>query len=397
MIFLPGVCLAENQSAEISNGDVKIGVLTDMSGVYKNVAGPGVKIAAEMAIEDFGGTVLGKPIKLISADHQNKPDVGSSIARRWIDSDKVDMIAGLADSAVALAVQKLASEKDVITMAAGAGSSDLTEKGCTRFGIHYVFDTYSLTVGTAKAIYNGGGHSWFFITADYAFGHSLQDNATKVIEKLGGKVVGSADAPLGTTDFMSYIIQAKNSGADVIALANAGGDTVNAIKQAHELRITDDGQKLAGLMVFLTTTKALGLEIAQGLEYNTGFYWNRTPESHKWSERFFKRHGAMPTMAQAGVYSATLTYLKAVKKAHTDEASAVRKVLGEMKIHDMFTDNGYIRPNGRMVHDMYLVRVKSPSQSSGPWDLAEVIKTIPGDEAFIPLDKSTCPLLHKKS
>ncbi|HLQ86234.1 MAG TPA: ABC transporter substrate-binding protein [Salinisphaeraceae bacterium] len=378
----------------VSDGYVKIGVLSDMSGVYKALEGPGAVVAAQMAIDDFGGTVLDQPIKLISADHQEKADRASSITRKWIDQENVDMITALDNSSVGLAVQGLASGKGVITINTGAGTTELTEGQCSKYGIHYVYDTYSLPVGTATAIVNNGGKSWFFITADYAFGHSLQENTGMVVKDLGGEVLGSVDHPLSTTDFASYLLQAQSSGADVVALANAGQDTVNAIKQAHAFNITAN-QKLAGMLVFLTDVKALGLETAQGLQFTTAFYWDRTDEAREWSQRFFDEHGAMPTMVQAGVYSATLNYLKAVENAGTDDADAVRAALGELTISDMFVENGKILPNGLMLHDMYLVEVKTPEESEGDWDLLKVVTRIPADEAFIPLSESNCPLLQE--
>lgn len=384
-----------NAAQDLSNGDVKIGVLSDMSGVYKALEGPGAVTAARMAIDDFGGSVLGKKIKLISADHQEKPDVASSISRKWIDQEHVDMLVGMDNSAVGLAVQGLASDKHTITINTGAGSTALTEDQCSKYGIHYVYDTHALPVGTATAIVKNGGKSWFFITADYAFGHSLRDNTSEIVKALGGSVVGDVEAPLGTSDFSSYLLQASSSGADVIGLANAGGDTVNAVKQAHSFGIVSRGQKLAGMLVFLTDIKALGLKTAQGLEFTTAFYWDRDEASRQWSKRFFKQHGAMPTMVQAGVYSATTHYLEAVKAAGTDNSDAVRKELGKMTLNDFFVKDGHIEPNGLMAHDMYLVKVKSPEQSQSDWDLLKVVSTIPAKKAYIPISESSCPLLKK--
>jgi len=394
-MVLSGFVSAENASPETSGDSVTIGVLTDMSGVYKAVTGPGSVLAAKMAISDFGGTVLGKPIKLVSADHQNKADVGSTIARQWVDQKGVNLITGLGNSAVGLAVQRLASQKDTITINVGAGTSALTGGQCSRYGIHYAFDTYALPAGTAAAIVKNGGDTWFFVTADYELGQSFQKNTTAIVEKLGGKVVGSVRVPLGTTDFASYLIQAKASGAKVVALANAGEDFVNSVKQANAFGIVQSGQQLAGLIVFINDIKAIGLKTAQGLQFTTAFYWDRTDASRKWSKRFFEKHGAMPSMDQAGVYSAVMTYLKAVKKAGTDQADAVRKVLGETTINDMFVEGGKILPNGLMLHDMFLAKVKTPAESKGPWDLVKVISTIPGKDAFIPLAQSGCPLLGK--
>ncbi|MBC7185126.1 MAG: ABC transporter substrate-binding protein, partial [Marinobacter sp.] len=288
-------------SAELTDGKLKIGVLSDMSGVYKALEGPGAVVAAKMAIEDFGGSVLGQPVEVISADHQNKPDIGASTAREWIDAKEVDMITALDNSSVALSVQGLANDKKVITMNTGAGTTALTEEQCTPYGIHYVYDTHALPVGTATAMVKNGGKSWFFITADYAFGHSLRDNTGAVVKSLGGEVVGNVNAPLSTNDFSSYLLQAQSSGADVIGLANAGQDTVNAIKQANQFRIVQSGQKLAGMLVFITDVHSMGLDIAQGLQFTTAFVWNQNDETRAWSERFYERHGAMPTMVHAGV------------------------------------------------------------------------------------------------
>lgn len=383
---------ADSNRKDISDDYVKIGVLDDMSGVYKDPEGPGGVIAAQMAIDDFGGSVLGKPIKLISADHQEKPDVASSVARKWIDKEGVDMITGMVNSAVALAVQKLASDKHTITINTGAGTTALTENQCTKYGIHYVYDTHTQPAGTATAIVKNGGETWFFITANYEFGHSLQKNTSEVVKELGGEVLGSVNHPIGTNDFASYLIQAKASGADVIALANAGNDTVNAIKQAHEFNIIAD-QQLAGMIVFITDVKAVGQETAQGLQFTNAWYWNQTNETKAWSQRFYEKHGAMPTSLQAGVYSAVLTYLKAVKEAGSDDADSTRKALDNILIDDIFVENGKILPNGLMFHDMYLLKVKSPEQSDGPWDLLKVVSTIPAKDAFIPLSDSACPLL----
>ncbi|ERJ20018.1 ABC transporter substrate binding protein Branched chain amino acid [Salinisphaera shabanensis E1L3A] len=379
----------------LSNGSVKIGVLSDMSGVYKAIEGPGAVIAAQMAIDDFGGQVLGEDIELVSADHQLKADVASSIARRWIDRDHVDMLVGMDNSAVGLAVQGLASAKKTIAINTGAGTVELTESQCSSYGIHYVYDTYALPVGTATAMVQNGGKKWFFITADYAFGHSLQDNTARVVKELGGEVVGSVNAPLSTNDFSSYLLQASSSGADVIGLANAGGDTVNSIKQANEFGIVARGQKMAGMLVFLTDVKALGLDTAKGLQFTTAFYWDRNDESREWSQRFFDKHGAMPTMVQAGVYSATMHYLEAIKAAGTDDADAVRAELGQMELNDFFVKNGKIEANGLMSHDMYLAKVKTPDQSKSDWDLLDIVSTIPAEKAYIPVAESSCSLVKQ--
>ncbi len=394
MTLAGGAAAAQDQDQDLSHGNVKVGILTDMSGPYKAAGGPGAVVATRMAIEDFG-TMFGQPIDLILADHQLKPDVASATARRWIDREEVDMITGLSMSAVGLAVQDVASGKKTITMNTGSGTTQLIREQCTKYNIQYAYNTYALPVGTATAIVKNGGKRWFFITADYAFGHSLEDNTTMVVDALGGEVVGGVEAPLSTTDFSSYLIQASASGAQVIALANAGGDFVNAVKQANAFGIVERGQQLAGMLVFLTNIKALGPDTAQGLQFTVPWYWSQDEESRAWSRRFFERHGAMPTFIQASVYSAVLTYLTAVERAGTDDGDAVREVLGEMTINDMFVDEGYIQPTGLMKHDMYLVQAKSPEESESEWDLLKVVSTIPANQAFLPLSENPCPLLDE--
>jgi len=396
VIFSLGLASAASaQDGAISDDHVKIGVLGDMSGVYSDVAGPGMSVAAQMAITDFGGTVLGKPIELVSANHQNKPDIGSAIARRWIDRDGVDMITGLENSAVGLAVQGLGTGKKIITINTGAGSTAFTEDACSEYGIHYTYDVYATGAATATAIVKEGGKKWFFITADYAFGHSVRDNTSAVVEDLGGTVVGGVNAPLSTNDFSSYLLQASNSGADVIGLANAGSDAINAIKQANEFGIVQRGQKLAGLLIYIADVKSLGLDTAQGLQFTTAFYWDRNDATREWSQRFHDKHGAMPTMIHAGTYSAVTNYLKAIKTAGNDDPDAVREQLGKMTINDFFAQNGKIEANGLMSHDMYLVEVKTPDSSEGEWDLMKIVRTIPAENAFIPLSESACPRLDQ--
>lgn len=378
----------------ISDDVVKIGVLGDMSGVYSTgFSGEGAVAAVKMAVADFGGTVLGKKIEVIAADHQNKADVGSATARQWIDEDKVDMIADLTNSAVALAVQKLASDKKTITIATGAASSDLTGKACTKYGIHYGYDTHALPVGTATAVVKNGGDSWYFITADYAFGHALQDNTSAVITSLGGKVLGSSDVPLASTDFSSYLLQAQASGAKVIGLANAGQDTVNSIKQAHEFGIVAGGQQLAGMLVLISDVKSLGTDVAKGLNFTTAWYWNNDDASRAWKERYMKfSNNAAPTFPHAADYSLTMAYLNAIKAAGTDDADAVRAELGKMKIDDFFAKGGQVRADGLLVHDMYLLQVQDPK--GDPWDVAKVVRTIPGDEAYASLKDGGCSLVN---
>jgi branched-chain amino acid transport system substrate-binding protein len=382
-------------AAGVSDDVVKIGVLTDMSGVYSQIGGKGTLVAVEMAVADFGGKVLGKPIQVISADHQNKADIASTKAREWFDTGKVDMVTGLLNSACALAVQKIGAEKKRITMNTGAGSTDLTNKDCTPYGIHYVYDNYALANVAGSEIVNHGGKSWYFITADYAFGHSLEKNTSNFVQKLGGKILGSVRHPLSSADFSSYLMQAQSSGAKVIGLANAGGDFTNAVKQAREFGIVQKGQTIAGMLVFDSDVKSLGLNVAQGMQFASGFYWDRDKATREWSQRFYKKHKAMPTMDQAGAYSATMNYLKAVKAAGTDDPDAVMAKLKSMNISDFFAVNGKIRADGRMVHDMYLMEVKKPSESKAEWDILKIVKTIPGDKAFMPLSESTCSQVKK--
>lgn len=379
---------------KFSKNEITIGVLTDMSGPYASLTGLGDVAGAQLAIDEFGGKVLGVPIKLISADHRQSPDVSSAKAREWIDQDGVDMITGLGQSALGLAVQALASGKKVITMNTGAGSTDLTGSQCTKYGIHYSWDNHAVAVGTASAVVEAGGKSWFFITADYTFGKSLQEQATKVIDKLGGSVVGGVRAPLGTNDFSSFLLQAQGSKAQVIGLANAGADTLNTIKQANEFGIVKGGQKLAALVMFITDVHSLGLPVVQGLQFTTAYYWDRNDASRSLGERFMKVRKVMPNMDQAGTYSAVRTYLKAVEAAGTDNSDAVREQLGKMEIDDGFS-KGHIRADGLFVHDMYLVEAKKPGESKSEWDLLKINKTIPADVAFLSLKDGGCPLVNK--
>ncbi|GAA5175826.1 ABC transporter substrate-binding protein [Niveibacterium umoris] len=381
--------------AKISDGVVRIGVLTDMSGVYAQVGGKGSVIAAQMAVDEVGGKVLGMPVEIVSADHQNKVDIATATARQWIDTQKVDMITELLNSGVGIAVQKLASEKKRITINTGAGSTALTNKECTPYGIHYAYDVFALAKGVAAEVIKDGGKDWTFITADYAFGQSLEANARAQIEKNGGTVKGSVKHPLNTADFSSYLLQAQATGAHVIALANAGGDFTNAVKQAKEFGVVGGGRSLVGLLIFITDIKALGLDAAQGLKFTEGYYWDYDAQTRKFGEAFMKRAGSMPTMSQAGVYSAVKNYLKAVEKAGTDDADAVRAVLGEMTINDEVIRNGKLRADGRLVHDMYLAQVKEPKASKGAWDLEQILRVIPGEQAYQPLAESTCTLVKK--
>jgi len=392
LTLVMAVCGAS--AAGLSDGVLKVGVMTDMSGAYSDLSGPGSALAAQMAIEDYGGVVLGKKIELTSADHQNKADIAANKAREWFDAEKVDVIADLSTSSTALAVMEIANQKNKVTLISTGGSTKITNDNCIATNVHWTYDTYALAVGTGKAVVANGGDTWFFITADYAFGHSLEGDTADVVTASGGKVLGKVRAPFPNTDFSSFLLQAQASGAKIIGLANAGADTINAIKQAKEFGITEN-QTLAGLLIFITDINSLGLETAQGMNLTTGFYWDRDEESRAWSKRFQARHKSMPTMSQAGVYSSLMHYFKAVDKAGTDEAHAVMAAMKSMPINDMFAKNGYIRDDGRMIHDMYLVQVKKPSESKGPWDYYKVLRTIPGDEAYISPEKSTCKLLKK--
>ncbi|MEE9299824.1 MAG: ABC transporter substrate-binding protein [Alphaproteobacteria bacterium] len=381
-------------SAEISDGRIKIGVLTDMAGVYSDLAGRGSIVAAKMALEDFGPTVAGVPIEIVSSDHQNKPDIAATRARAWYDAEGVDVIVDITGSASALAVHEVARQMNRISIVSGAGVSRVTNEDCSPVGLHWVFDTYALAVGTAKAVLEEGGDSWFLLTVDYAYGHVLEKDVRRVLDENGGTVLGSVRTPFPTTDFSSFLLQAQASGAKIIGLANAGQDTVTSIKQAHEFGITEMGQQLAGLTVFITDAHALGPEIAQGLLLTTGFYWDLDDETRAWSDLFFERTGQMPSMAHAGVYSSTLHYLRAVEAAGTDDAATVIAKMKEMPIDDFFARNGYLRDDGRMVHDMYLARIKTPEESESPWDLYNILRVMPGEEAFRPLSESECPLVQ---
>jgi branched-chain amino acid transport system substrate-binding protein len=387
--------LSSTAHSEISGNAIKIGVMNDQSGLYADLAGQGSVEAAKMAVEDFGGSLDGASIEVLSADHQNKPDIGANIVRQWIDVDGVDAVVDVPTSSVALAVNDITKEKNRVFLVSGAATTQLTGEACSPTTVHWTYDTYALAVGTGRAMVQEGGDTWFFITADYAFGHQLEADTSAVVKEEGGQVLGSVAHPLSSADFSSYLLQAQGSGAKVIGLANAGTDTTNAIKQAHEFGITDAGQQLAALLLFLTDVNALGLDVAKGLVLTTGFYWDMNDETRGWSERFNERVGQMPTMVQAGVYSAVMHYLQAIKAAGTDEAKAVVAKMKETPIHDFFAKNGTIRADGRMVHDMYLAQVKSPDESKRKWDYYKILRTIPGDQAFLPLSQSKCPLVKQ--
>lgn len=386
---------AAAQSGKISDDVVKIGVLTDMSGQFSHESGEGAVTAVKMAVEDFGGKVLGKPIEVVVADHQNKPDIASALARKWFDVEKVDMIANLINSSIALGVSQLAKEKDRIAIVNGSGSSRLTNDACTPNSIHYAYDTYALAKGTGAALLKAGEKSWYFLTADYAFGHALESDTSAIVKALGGEVVGSVRYPPETFDQSSFLLKAQASKAQVVALAGSGTVLVNAVKSAQEFGIRKAGQELAGLLVWITDIKSMGLDLAQGLVLTNAFYWDRDDETRAWSKRFYERMKRMPHMGDAGDYSSTMHYLKAIAAAGTDDAQAVMRKMREIPVNDFFAKNGKIREDGRMVHDMYVYEVKKPSESKGEWDYYKLREVIPGDQAFRPLKDSACPLVKK--
>jgi branched-chain amino acid transport system substrate-binding protein len=380
--------------AQTPSKPVKIGILSDMSSLYADQAGVGSVEAARMAIEDAGGTIGNQPIELVSADHQHKTDVGTSIVRHWFDVDGVDVVVDMPNSAVALAVQQIVKEKNKIALYATAATTELTGKQCSPNGIQWVYDAYSNAAGLAKALVAKGDKSWYFMTVDYALGISLQAEASKAITALGGTVVGSARHPLNNSDFSSFLLQAQASKAEVIAFANAGSDTINSVKQAAEFGLTKDHVIVAPL-VYISDIYSMGLPVAQGLTFVEGFYWDLNDDTRAWSKRFFERRKAMPTMTHAGVYSAVSHYLKAVKAAGTSDSQAVLAKMREMPVDDFFSRGGTIRKDGRMVHDMLLVQVKTPAESKYPWDYYKVLATIPGDQAFRPIGESECPLVKQ--
>jgi branched-chain amino acid transport system substrate-binding protein len=377
--------------AQVSDDVVKIGVLTDMAGVTADITGKGSVIAAELAVKEFGGSVLGKKVEVIFADHQHKADVGTTIARQWMDVDKVDAIVDVPNSAVALAIQSLAREKKRIVMYSGAGTTALTNEQCSPYGFHWTYDTYGVARGTASAVVKAGGTSWFMLAADYAFGHQLQKDATDVVEANGGKVVGSVRHPLNNADFSSFLLRAQASGAKVVGIANAGNDTVNAIKQAGEFGLTEQGQSLAALIFFLQDVHSLGLKATQGTYLTTASYWDLDEPSRAWSKQFMERAGMMPSMIHAGVYGSVLHYLKAIKQAGTDDPDKVAAAMRAMPINDAFTKDAKIRADGRVLREMYLARVKKPADSKGSWDYFEIVRRIAPEESVWPLSESKCP------
>ncbi len=379
--------------AAISDDTVKIGYIADMSGTYRDLAGPNGLAALEMAVADFGGKVKGTKIEVVSAEDRNSPDVASSTVRRWVENENVDLVAGLVASSVSIAVSDILEENGKLGIVSGSAASSITNEHCTPNHIHYVYDTYPLANGTASAVVKEGGKKWFILTADYAFGHALEGDVTRVVEANGGEVIDKIRHPFPTPDFSSFILQAQGSGADVVALANAGADTTNAINTASEFGVTQSGQTLAALLLFLTDVHALGANAAQGIQLTTGWYWDMNADARAWADRFMEKTGVRPTMVHAGIYSSTMQYLKAVEATGSDDAQTVRKQMMATPINDMFASNGRIREDGRMVHDMYLAQVKTPEESTGEWDLYKIVRTIPAEEAFRPLSESKCPLV----
>jgi branched-chain amino acid transport system substrate-binding protein len=392
------VALASPAFAQVKISDdvVRIGVMTDMSGQFSHEAGEGSVTAVKMAVEDFGGTVLGKPIEVIIADHQNRNEVAIAKAKEWYDIGKVDMIANLINSSIALAVTNVAQEKNRIAIVNGSGSSRLTGDSCTPNSIHYAYDTYALAQGTGKALIKEGLNSWYFLTADYAFGHALEGDTANVVKANGGKVAGAIRYPIDTPDHSSFLLQAQASKAKVVAVAGSGTTFINAVKSAKDFGLTDGGkQSIAGLLVWITDIDSMGLNTAQGLVLTNGFYWDRDDETRAFSKRFFERMKRMPHMGDAGDYSSTMHYLNAIKAAGTDDAKTVMAKMREMPVNDFFAKNGRVREDGRFVHDMYVYEVKKPSESKYAWDYYKLRAVIPGDEAYRPLSESKCPLVKK--
>jgi len=382
-------------SAVAQQEAVKIGVLTDISGQFSHESGQGAITAVTMAVEDFGGQVLGKPIEVISADHQNRTELAVSIARRWYENEGVTLITNLINSGVALAVTQVAKEKNRIAIVNGSGSSRLTNDGCTPNSIHYAYDTYALANGTAKELMAQGKKNWYFLTADYAFGHALEADASAIVKAEGGQVSGAIRYPIETSDHSAFMLQAQASPAHVVAIAGSGTTFINAVRSAREFGLRESGKTVAGLLVWLTDVHALGLDIAQGMILTNAFYWDRDDETREFAARFEKRMGRKPHMGDAGDYSSTMHYLKAVQAAGTTDAQAVMAKMREMPINDFFSKNGVIREDGRMVHDMYVYQVKSPEESTGEWDVYKLLSVIPGEKAYRPLSESKCPLVKK--
>jgi branched-chain amino acid transport system substrate-binding protein len=389
---------ATSAAAQPSDGSssepIRLGLILDMSSVYSDVTGSGSETAARMAVEDFGGKLLGRPIEVLVADHQNKADIAAAVASKWFDVERVTALLDVAASSPALSVMNVAKTRDKVVLLSGPGATSITNESCIPTAVHWAYNTYALAHTTGQAVVRQGGKSWFFITADYTFGHQLEADTSAVVKAEGGTVLGDARAPIGTADFSSYLLQAQQSKAQVIGFANAGTDLVNAIKQAAEFGLTRSGQKIAGLLVYINDVNSLGLQATQGMMLSSAFYWDMNDGSRQWSRRFFDRLHKMPNMSQAGVYSSTMHYLQAVQAAGTTETGAVMRKMREMPVDDFFAHNGRIRADGLMVHDMYLFQVKQLSESKGPWDDYKLVATIPGDQAFQPLSESKCPLVR---
>lgn len=381
-------------AAGISDDVIRIGFITDMSGVYSDVDGPAGGDSIRMAIEDMGGEINGKKIELLVADHQNKADIASARAREWFDEQKIDVLIGGTNSSTSLAMAGVAAEKKKPFLVVGAAASDLTNAQCTPYTVHYAYDTTALARGTGSAVVNAGGKNWFFITADYAFGHALERDTSTVVKKAGGNVVGAVRVPLSTTDFSSFMLQAQSSGAQILGLANAGGDFVNSVKAAREFGVTP-GMNLAGLLVFINDVHALGLDATQGMYLTSGWYWDMDDESRKWANRFYEKHKRMPSFLQAADYSAAAFYLRGVKETGTDDADTLMKWMKSNRIDDFFAKGGYVREDGQMMYDMYLVQVKTPQESTRDWDYYKIVQRLPADTVYNSLEESTCKLVKK--
>ncbi|GJD36615.1 ABC transporter substrate-binding protein [Methylobacterium aerolatum] len=396
MMIAAGLGPTAPARAQLSGDGVKVGVLTDQSSIYSDIAGKGSAVAAKLAIEDFGKTVLGRPIELVTANHQAKVDIGSGLAKEMFTRDGVDVIVDISHSAVSLAVQEVARDANKLVMHVGSAHADLYGSACSPNGVLWLYDTYTLANGMSRALIKEGGDTWFFVTADYAFGHSMQAQMTRIVGELGGKVLGSVRHPINSSDFSSFLLQAQASGAKVIGLANVAGDTANAIKQAGEFGLTQGGQKLAALIFYIQTAKAIGPELGQGLQFLTGYYWDRDEASRAFAQRFqAQMDGAMPSQIQAGTYSATLHYLRSVAAAGTDEPAAVMKAMRAAPVNDFFAEGATLRPDGRLMKDLYLAEMKKPSEVKGPWDLLKIVRRLPAADIIRPVDQGGCKMAER--
>lgn len=394
-LWLAGATAVMAQSAPASDEPVKLGMILDMGSLYADVTGPGSELAGRMAVADFGGKVLGRPIEVLVADHQTKADIAAAIATKWFATDNVVALLDVAASSPALAVMNVANLRNKIVLLNGPGAASITNEACIATVVHYTYNTYATSHAVTKAVMQQGGKSWYYLTADYTFGHQLESDSAAVVKSNGGQVLGDSKAPINTSDFSSFLLQAKQSGAQVIGLANAGADLINTVKQAAEFGIMSAGAKLASLAANINDIHGIGLDATQGMVLSDAFYWDTDDETRAFSKRFFDKLNKMPNMLQAGVYSATLHYLQAVQAAGTTDSAAVMAKMRELPIHDFFARNGHVRADGLMVHDMYLFQVKAPADSKGPWDLYKRLAVIPGDQAFQPLSESRCPLVKK--